>query len=227
MKIIRILLFCSIASALHAQNNSGDFFAAQIAPGAQAQLKTLLDNPAMIQPAVAAPLGKNWFRLETDAHVFTDQASVKQVAAVLLDWENQEKYLNGKRSILSATVVSRNGNNSVVDFVSTSFAPMGIRIRTPYRADITTYENSDTRFYVEMKQSGSDSASNDRLKELLATRYAQAVTIDGKQYTYIRIYIINDVNGSILPGARGVLENQSGPANIEALQLIIAAAKTK
>jgi hypothetical protein len=59
----------------------------RIAPGAESQLANLLNKPAMVSPAVAtaAPQGKNWFNLETDSHVFTDQVSLKQVVDVLLD----------------------------------------------------------------------------------------------------------------------------------------------
>jgi hypothetical protein len=217
-----LLVFCVIGAALFAQTGT-----AQPAPGAQAQLASLLDKPAMVKPAAAAPLGKNWFKLETDAHVFSSEVSLGQVAAVLLDLENQDEIYNGKRSKLTAKIVSRSAAESIIDFVSVSAAPFGIQIKTPYRASIKAVENTGTKIVVEVRQLEQDSASNKDIKNLYATRYAEELVIDGKKYTYIRIYTIDEVNASILPGAKGALENTSGPVNEETLQLIIAAAKKR
>lgn len=200
--------------------------ATQPVPGLAGRLDSLLNKPEMVQPATATPLGKNWFRLETDAHVITDQVSAAQVARVLLDLDNQSSYYNGKKSKLTATVVSR-GGEPVVDFVSISVAPLGIQIKTPYRASVKAVTNTDAKIVVEVKQLPDDSASNSDIKNLFATRYAEEVTINGRNYTYIRIYTLDEVNASILPGAKGALENSSGPVNEETLEMIIAAAKTK
>jgi hypothetical protein len=115
----------------------------------------------------------------------------------------------------------------VVDFLSTTIGPMGIRIKAPYRALVTVLENTDTKAAVRIRQLDSDSASNKMVKEMYTMRYAEAVTIDDKTYTYVRIYVIDEANGSILPGAKGVLESQSAPAIVEALELIIKAAKSR
>ncbi|GHU06082.1 hypothetical protein FACS1894147_12790 [Spirochaetia bacterium] len=196
-------------------------------PDLQDQLEKLLNKPAMIKPATAAPLGKNWFRLETDAHVITDAVSVKQVAAVLLDLDNQASFFNGKKSKLSAAVVSRGETESIVDFVSISVAPLGIQIKTPYRASVSTAVNTDTVIVVEVRQLAGNSNTNKDIKNLFATRYAEEVSLNGKTYTYIRIYTIDEINASILPGAKGTLENGSSPVNEEILQLLIAAAGKK
>jgi len=215
-------VFCLLGLSLFAQTESNS-----IVPGAQSQLAALLNKPAMVTPATATPLGKNWFRLETDTHVFTDQVSVRQVAAMLLDFDNLDKFMNGKKSKLSSKVVSRGSDTITVDYVSISMAPLGIQIKTPYRALLQIIENSDTRFALTLRQLPDDSASNKDIKNLFATRYTEEVTIDGKKYTYIRIYTIDEVNASILPGAKNTLEKNSFPVNEEALQMIIAAAKTK
>jgi hypothetical protein len=104
---------------------------------------------------------------------------------------------------------------------------MGIRIKAPYRALVTVSANTGAKAAVGIRQLAADSASNNTVKELYTMRYAEAVTIGGKAYTYIRMYVINDANGSILPGAKGILESQSGPAIIESLELVIKAAKAK
>jgi hypothetical protein len=227
MRYLFLLAFVSVGAGLFAQTNVPSGTAAQIAPGARAQLQQLLNKATMVSPAVAAPLGKNWFRLETDAHLFSDEVSVRQVSAVFTDIENHDKIFNGKKSLLTASVISRGQDGTVADFVATTIAPMGIKIRAPYRATVTVLENTGAKVAVGIRQLASDSASNNTVREMYTMRYAEAVTIDGKAYTYVRIYIIDEANGSILPGAKGVLESQSGPAVIEALELIIKAAKIR
>jgi len=223
VKYLFLLIFITAGVGLFAQANA----AASIAPGAQAKVLELLNKPAMVSPAAADPLGKNWFRLMTDAHVFSDEVSVRQVSAVYTDFVNQEKNFTGKKSILTASVVSAGQDGTVVDFVSTTIAPMGIKIRAPYRALVTEYENTGMKAAIGIKQFDSDSASNNTVKGMYSVRYAESVTIGGKAYTYIRLYVINDVNGSILPNARKVLESQSGPAILESVELIVRAAKLK
>jgi hypothetical protein len=223
VKYLFLLIFMLIGAGLFAQAGA----AASIVPGVQGRLVELLNKPAMVSPATADPLGKNWFRLTTDAHVFSDEVSVRQVSAVYTDFVNQEKNLTGKKSILTAAVVSSGKDGTVVDFVSTTIAPMGIKIRAPYRALVTEYENTDMKASIGIKQFDADSASNNTVKGMYSVRYAEAVTIGGKAYTYIRLYVINDVNGSILPNAKKVLESQSGPAILESVDLIVRAAKSK
>ena len=216
------VVLSSIGFCLFAQANS-----AQISPGAEAQLAALLNKPALVKPAAAKPLGKNWFTLETDAHVFTDKVSFRQVAAVLQDLDNHNKYYDGKKSKLRLTIVSRRADETVCDFVSVSVGPLNIQVKTSYRAVVKILENTDTRFLFEARQNPDDSNSNKEIKNLFTTRYAEEVTIGGKKYTYIRFYAIDDVNASILPGAQRTLENNSGPVNEEALLMIIEAAKAK
>jgi len=221
-KLLLLQAFFTLGLSLFAQADSS-----RIAPGAQDRLASLLNKPAMVNHATATPLGRNWFKLETDAHIFTDQVSLKQVAAVLLDLDNQDKFLDGKKSKLTTKVVSRGADEIIADFVSISIAPLGIQIRTPYRASIRTVENTTSRFSLEVRQLPDDSASNKDIKNLFATRYAEEVTINGKKYTYIRIYTVNEVNASVLPGAKNTLERNSFPINEEVLHMIIDAAKTK
>jgi len=200
----------------------------QPAPGAAEQAASLLNAPAMVRPPVAAPLGKNWFRLETDAHVCTTEVSAAQVAAVLADpdFSHQALYYTGKKSALSAALVSSGNEGSLVDFVSVSIAGP-IKIRTPYRALVSASANDGGGASVTVRQTPEDSASNTGIKNLYATRYAGTLTAGGVTYTYIRIYTIEDVNASILPFARNTLQNSSEAVNFETLNLIIAAARTK
>ena len=198
----------------------------QVAPGAAENFQSLLNNPGFFLPTTPAAMGRNWFRMETDTHMFTDEVSIRQVIAVLLDLENQTQYFNGKKNKLSTTVVQYNAGETIVDIVSITPA-LGLQIKTPYGASVKVLENSGNSFYVEIRQLAADSDSNKNIKNCITTRYASEVTIDGKTYTYIRFYVSSEVNASILPGARGILASSSDAANAEALQLIVSAAKTK
>jgi hypothetical protein len=202
----------------------------QIAPGAEAQLASLLNKPTNVQPAAATPLGRNWFTLAVDTHIFTDEASFEQVVAVMLDLQDQDKVdkiFDGRKSKMSARVISSTADDTIFEIVSITMAPLGIQIRTPYCATIKTIENTGTRFVSEIRQTSDDSASNKNIKNLYASRFVQEVTINGKKYVYIRLYSTDEVNASILPGARNILENNADPANEEAMQLIINSAKTR
>jgi len=216
------LIFTLTGLSLFAQAHT-----TQVASGARGQLNALLNKPAMVEPVGITPLGKNWFKLATDAHVITDEAGFEQVAAVLADLKKTNEIFNGKKSKLLGKVVNQSADETIVDFEMVSFGPLNIHVKTPYRASVKTSEKTETALAVEIRQLATDSASNKDIKNLFATRYAEELTIDGKKYTYIRIYAIDDVNASILPGAKGVLENAALPSNVEALQLIIAAAKKR
>jgi len=227
MRCLFILIFISVSSGLFAQANNAAGAAASIAPGAQARVHELLNKPEMVSPVAAVPLGKNWFRVVTDAHMFSDEVSVPQVSAIFTDFVNQEKNFTGKKSILAASVVSTGQGGTIVDFMSTAITPLGVKIKTSYRDAVTVYENTETKASIGIRQIDSDNASNNMIKGMYTIRYAEAVTIDGKAYTYVRLYIIDDVNGNIIPNAKRALESQSGPAILEAIELIVNAAKSK
>jgi len=221
-RVLFILFFVQItALLLFAQNT------ATLIPDAVNQHSILLNNPVMVFPANAIPLGGNWFRLETDVHIFTDKVNLQQVASVLLDMENQDKIYNGKKSKLTASIVSRSADETVVDFVSISIGLFGIQYKTPYRSSVKTIVHTDTKISIEFRQLASDSSSNRDMKNFYSTQYAEEVIINGKKYTYIRIYTISDVNAYILPGAKGLLEREASPVNIEGMQMIINAARNK
>jgi hypothetical protein len=222
MRKFLILIFSFAVLPVFAQTNAG-----QVAPGAMDQFKVLLNEPAMVQTPAVTPLGKNWFKMEMDVHVFTNEVNINQVAAVFLDIGNQAEYFTGQKAIAQTSVVSREPGETIVDFVSISIAPLGIKIRTPYRASVTEPENTHAKFLQEIRQLDTDSPSNNSIQNVYSARYAETVTIDGAVYTYIRMYSIYNANASILPSAKSVLEKNSGPANVEAMELLIAGAKTK
>jgi len=222
MRAFLAIIFSLTGLSLFAQTN-----AKQLAPGTEEHLHTLLNKPAMVHPAGVTHMGKSWYKLEIDAHVITDHANFEQVAAVLSDVKDTTKIFNGKKSKLSGHIVRQEADETVADFVLVSVGPMGIHVRTPYRASVKTIEKNESKMIIEIKQLASDSSSNKEIKALFATRYAEEITIAGKMYTYIRIYSVNEINTSILPGAKGILENNAGPSNVESLELIIAAAKAR
>ena len=220
--IVLVLILCVTGLPVFAQTES-----TRIVPGAQAQFANLFNTPVMVKPAIAEPLGRNWFRLETDIHIFTDEVNVRQVAAALLDFDSSDRFFSGKKSKLTTKIISREPDGITADFITITIAPLGIQLKTPYRATVKAAENTDTRFALEARQFPDDSVSNKNIKNMLATRYAEEVTINGRKYTYIRMYTVNEVNASILPGAKNTLEKNSFPVNEEAVQMLIAAAKTK
>jgi len=196
-----------------------------LTPDAVNQHGLLLNNPVMVSPVNAIPLGRNWFRLETDIHVFIDQVNFQQIAGVLLDLENQDKIYNGKKNKLTATIVNRSADETIVDFVSIDIGPFGIQFKTPYRSSVKTIIHTDTKIGIEFMQLASDNSTNKDIKNFNSTQYAEEVIINGIKYIYIRIYTTSDVNASILPGAKSILEKEAGPVNIEGMQMIINAAK--
>nr|AGS52554.1 hypothetical protein [uncultured bacterium contig00023] len=222
-KYFILTAFCIFTLPLFAE---ADIF--KVAPGAEEQLSQLLNKPAMVTPAVVTPLGRNWFKMETDAHVFTDQVSVKQVTAALLDIENYNKIFDGKRTKITTSVVQRAPEETIVDFVTIAIVPVvNIRLNTPYRASVKTLTQTDTVYSTDIRQLPKDSETNGKIKQMYAPRYVEEVTINGKKYTYIRMYSIMDTDASILPGAKGTLEKNAGPTSEEAIELLIAGAKTK
>jgi hypothetical protein len=202
--------------------------AAAIAAGAEAQLSNLLNKPAMVSPATAVPLEKHWYKLETDAHIFSDEVSVSQVAAVLLDVENYHKHFDGTRSEISTSVVDRTADGLIVDFISTTILPIvHFKHNTPYQALVRTLNNTSTKFTIEIRQTPQDTEKNGDIKNLYTLYHVEEKTINGKSYTYIRMYTLMDADAGFLPSAKDMLERNEGPTSAEALQLIIIAAKTK
>ncbi len=231
-KYFTLLVFCVFVLPLSAQSGQASARkkadALRVAPSAWAQFSALLNNPSMVTPAAAVPLGRNWFTLETDAHVFTNEVNVAQIRAALLDIENYEKNFDGERSKLITSVVNRTETELIVDFVSIAIAPfIKIRLNTPYRASVRSSIDTDTKFGLDVTQLSQDSENNIHIKNLTAPRYTEEVKIGGKTYTYLRLYSKMDINAGILPGAKDLLESNSLPTNIESIQMIIAAAKTK
>jgi hypothetical protein len=218
-----LLVFCIISLSLYAQAD-----VLRVAPGAEAQLSALLNKPAMVTPANVTPLGRNWFKVETDAHAFTDQVNVRQVTAALLDIESYNRIFDGKRTKITTKIVNSTKEELVIDFVTIAIVPViNIRLNTPYRAIVKTLTQTDTALSVDVRQLPQDSETNGKIKQLYAPRYVEEATINGKKYTYIRMYSIMDVDASILPGAKGTLERNAVPTNEEGMELLIAAAKTK
>lgn len=222
MRIFPLIIFFLTGLSLSAQTDS-----MQIAPGAQERIGDLLNQPAMIQPAGVTHLGRNWFRLETDSHVITDEANFEQVASAMLDIEHSAEIVDGKKTKLSAHIINQNDDEMIADLVTVSILPVGISIKTPYRVAIKTMERTALKAAMEIRQLDSDNAANKKIKDVYSLRYAEEISIDGKPYTYLRIYTVSNADASILPGARGILERNSGLVAIELLQLIIDAAKKR
>ena len=219
--ILLLLVLCIQLLPLHAQ--ADDF---RMVPGAEAQLSVLLNEPALVRPVSVTPLGRNWFTVVTDTHVFVDDVSVWQAAQVINDIEGYEVFYEGRRTRLSGNLVSRTDDELVIDFVSTTKA-IGFNFRTPYRAVVRTLRDTGCEFLMEIRQSPQDNESNRSIRNFFSLRYVANVIINGRNYTYVRTFSSKDVDARILPAARSALERNSGPASKETLSLIIAAARKK
>jgi len=193
---------------------------AGIAPGATGRLADLLNKPAVVKPATATSQ-RNWYTTEMDAHVFTDQASFRQIVEVLRDIENTEKHFTGKNARLRASVVSRGNNETIADF--TSVTPPLTR---HYQVSVKIPANTDTVFVSETRQTPDDNETNRGMRNFSSLRYVEELTIDGKKYTYIRAFNVNDVYIP-LPVTRSTVERNSDAVNLETLQLIIEAARNR
>jgi len=214
-----LLIFFLLTMPLFAQIEQ-----ARIAPGAESRLAELLNKPGHVSPVIGTMLERGWFNVEMDTHVFTDQANLRQVAAVLLDKENYHTIFDGRRTKLRASIVSRGSNEIIADFTSIASVPVVRDFRATYRASVRTLENTNTRFANVTRQLPDDSETNDGMKNLISIRFAEEVTINGKTYTYIRAYSINDVSVPRLNNIKNAVERNSGNANEEMLQMIIDAA---
>jgi len=220
-RIVVLLVLCVIVNPLFSE---ADFF--RLAPGAEAAFSGLLNNPKMVHPSQAKSLGRNWYTLEAEAHVFTDEVNIYQLSQVINDIRDHDVFLDGRRSSLSGTLVSRMENELIIDFISTTNVAM-VQLHTPYRAVVRTLTNTDNQFKMEIRQTPEDIETNKKIRNFHAQRYAQIVNINGKDYVYVRVHTTMDVDTSILPGAWHALERNSGPTTLEGLSMIISGAKTK
>ena len=200
------------------------FAGTEIAPGALDNFAALLNKPAVVRPAAATQLEKNWYRVDLDSHMFTDQASFKQIVSVLDDVENYGSIFDGKTSKLRTGIVSRGNNEMIVDFTSITIAFIQFAIK--YRASVKVVENTGTRFISEIRQ--IDSQTNEHIKNNDMIRYVEEVTINGKKYTYIRMSSLSDTHVGIkLPNMLDTIKSNAVSSNEDILNMAIASAKSR
>ena len=215
MKIICVFsVFCLFSMPLFAQP--------EMASGALDNWPALLNKPAVVRPVKSAQLERNWYNVDLDSHIFTDQASFRQIVSVLTDVENYGTIFDGRRTKLRTGIVSRTDNEMVVDITSITIA--FIRFTIDYRASVKILENTGARFISEVRQ--IDSRSNDQIKNYHSIRYVEDVKINGKNYTYIRISSLSDTYVGIrLPNITNTIETNSISSNEDTLNMIIDAAR--
>lgn len=215
MKSLYVFItFCLFSFPLFAQT--------EIAPGALDNLTALLNKPTLVRPAKVTMPEKNWYTLNLDSHMFTDQAGFRQIVSILTDIENYGNIFDGKSTKLRTAIVSRTNDEMIVDITSITIA--FIRFTVKYRASIKILENADTRFISEVRQ--IDSETNEQIRGSLSIRYLEEVTINGKKYTYIRISSLNDTYVGIkLSNIPSTIEKRSASSNEDTLNMIIAAAR--
>ena len=196
----------------------------EMASGAMENWAALLNKPAVVKPVKSAQLERNWYNVELDSHMFTDQAGFRQIVSVLADVENYGTIFDGRRTKLRTGAVSRADNEMVVDI--TSITITFIRFTIEYRASVKILENTGVRFISEVRQ--IDSRTNDQIRNYHSIRYAEEVKINGKSYTYIRIGSLSDTYVGIrLPNITNAIETNSISSNEDTLNMIIDAAKKR
>ena len=200
------------------------FAQAEIAPGALDNWEALLNKPAVVRPVRAAQLERNWYNVNLDSHMFTDQASFRQIVSVLNDVENYGNIFDGRSTKLRTDIVSRENNEMIVDITSTTIAFIRFTIR--YRASIKVLENTNTRFISEVRQ--TDNETNGQIRNYHSIRYVEDVTINGRKYTYIRIGSVSDTYVGIrLSNIINTIERNSVSSNEDTLNMIVSAARTR
>ena len=217
-------VFCLLGLPLFAQ---ADY--ARIAPGAEDRLEALLNNPAPVKPTTVTLLGEKWYHLDIDTHAFTDQASFKRVVEILLDIDGWGKTFHGRRTRSRASVVSRDDNEIIADFVNTQIVPfLRIEFSVPFRTSVKILESTDTKFLYEIGQIPRDSETNDKMKNLYWVFYVEEVTINGKNYVYARTYNRNSTYVKFsLPNIKNIVERSGDNANEDTLQALLNVAKAR
>ena len=214
-RCISIMLFVSILP-LYAHT--------EIVPGALDNVPALLNKSAVVKSTSSAVLEKNWYTLDLDSHILTDQADFKQIVSVMADIENYGTIFDGKTTKLRTSIVSRTNNEMIVDITSITIA--FIRFTIKYRACVNTLENTGTTFISEVRQLDSD--TNEQIKNYRSIRYVEEVTINGKKYTYIRISSLSDTHVGIkLPNIINTIEKNGVSSNDDTLHMIIEAAMNR
>lgn len=209
------LAFCLLSVSLYAQTG--------IAPGALENLEALLNKPTVVRPAASAAASeRNWYSVDIDTHMFTDEASFRQVVSVLTDVENYGSIFDGRSTKLRTSIVSRGYNTVIADITSITVA--FIRFTIKYRASVSVLENGRTVFTSEVQQIDND--SNREIRNYHSIRHVEEVTVNGKKYIYIRIGSQSENHiGIRLSNITNTIERNSVSSNEDTLKMIIDAAK--
>ncbi|GMO41695.1 MAG: hypothetical protein Ta2B_21670 [Termitinemataceae bacterium] len=145
------------------------------------------------------PLSDKWVRVGGEAHILID-APLAIVKQVLLDVDGQPSiFTNKSRGSLqrtkSAVVKKTAGNVTTITFTTESkLGP--VQDESYYTADVT--QNASGKDNPEKSYSETvvqtDSATNPKVRNVNAVWYAEAVTVNGKSYTYLRFADTTELN---------------------------------
>jgi hypothetical protein len=213
MKQLHFVLVIFVCGAAYSQTS--------VADGAVANYRELLNNPQMIDSKVTDLNRRGrWVLLETDFHMFSD-ASITQVSAVIGDYENYRHYMNGKKIKISCEILKKTEDARLINFTTTTISGP-FKFVSIFEGIVKDLTGSPFEKILTITQTDRD---NKKMNAYFAVRYAKEVSIDGKNYTYIRFYNVEEVKNGIVSDER--IRKESIPINIETLELIAAAAKRK
>jgi hypothetical protein len=192
-----------------------------VADGAIANFSALYNNPQMIDSQVT-DLNRSggWVLLMTDFHVFSD-APFAQVSEVIGDYANYRNYINGKKIRISCKILRETENERLINFTTTTISGL-FRFVSSFDGIVKDVTKKPLEKILTITQADKN---NKKLNAYFAVRYVAEVTINGKKYTYIRLYNEEEVRNSIVSDE--LIRKESIPINIETLELIAAAAKKK
>jgi hypothetical protein len=213
MKPSLFMLMFFVCGAVYSQAN--------VADGAVENYKKLLNNPQMIDVKVTDLSRRGgWVLLEMDFHMFSD-ASLTQVSAVMGDYENYRHYMNGKKIKISCEILKKTEDARLINFTTTTTSGP-FKFVSSFEGIVKDLTGSPFEKILTITQTDRD---NKKMNAYLAVRYAKEVSINGKNYTYIRFYNVEEVKNGIVSDER--IRKESISINIETLELIAVAAKRK
>ncbi|MDR0383485.1 MAG: hypothetical protein LBH50_05810 [Spirochaetaceae bacterium] len=176
-----------------------------------------LDTPVMVNSDVAfADSSNKWIAMSAEVHAIT-QTPLEKVYAVLHDLEGQPKVFNKGLSVTKSIVIKSSGPEGVVAECTMT----AVGQDTTYTAVVSEKLNLPDSALITVKQT----VPNAQIRNVYATWYLAAVSVNGVKCTYIRFYDSNEAAGGAIK--KGLVSAGINSAHISTIKQLIAGAKNK
>jgi hypothetical protein len=174
-----------------------------------------VDTPVIISSNVAfADSSNKWVAMSAEVHAIT-QAPIEKLYAVLHDIENQPKVFNKGLSVTKSAKIDSTGPDGTI----ATFTTTAVGQDTVYTALVTEKTDLPNSVFITVKQT----KPNDQIRNLYATWYLSTVTINGKNYSYIRFYDSSEAAGGGIK--KGLIGAGINSAHTSSINQLIAGAK--